>query len=215
MTEKQTTRQETKYWIGRLNVLLRFDRVDPWTLNNGALEKLVDEMHFAVYGSALRSEEPDVELFRRPHFHSIATREALSEAQRGLDRAIQVLLVKPPGTFKLGGQTVQMATLKLARQTLQIVRLGGDTFASWSQSDHFPSQVYTAFAEVLKASGRKPSDFLHCSRCGTWFVPLRRPRKGTPTYCSPKCARAVASKHYRARLAAKTKSVRVKKKKKP
>src|SRR5262245_4102464 len=90
MTNTRRRRESTKYQLQRLNVLLRFARVDPWKLDNGALGKLLDEMYFAVVGGDPRSEAARDLL--RPRFDRHATREALSEAQRGLDRALQVLV---------------------------------------------------------------------------------------------------------------------------
>jgi hypothetical protein len=212
MTATQQRRENRKYWLQRLNVLLRFARVDPWKLNDGALEKLLDEIHFAVVGS---SRPPVGEQLLRLLFDRQATRKALSEAQHSLDRALQILLVKPTAgprevKFKLAGQELTIVTALPPQEgedtsvPWRIVTglLKEDIFVSWFWSDHFPSQVYTAFAEMLKASGVKLREFLRCSHCDNLFVPLRKPRKGTPAYCSPGCASVIASRNYRKRQAA-------------
>src|SRR4029453_7994811 len=116
-----------KYRLQRLNVLLRFARVDPWKLNDGALGELLDEMYFAVVGGDPHSATA-AELLR-PRFNRQATRKALSEAQRVLDHALQVLLVKSTTgprqvEFKLAG-------LELGIVTGLPPREGEDTSASW------------------------------------------------------------------------------------
>jgi hypothetical protein len=200
MTAKQNRSETTRYWLKRLNVLLRFAHVDPWKLNNGALEKLLDEMYFAVGHdpSSLGGQ------LARVIFDRGATRKALSEAQRGLDRALRRLLVKP--TRGLGA----LFSFKLAGQKLLIIPTK-EAFDFQFSTDHFPSEVYRAFADALKASGAKQADFLHCAQCDNLFIPLRKPRKGMPTYCSQGCAGIVASRNYRKRQAA----ARLKKKKLP
>jgi hypothetical protein len=144
------------------------------------------------------------------------------------------LLVKPTAgprmvQFKLAGQELTIVTALPPREgedtsvPWRIVTglREEDTFVSWFWNNHFPSQVYNVFAEMLKASGVKLSDFLHCSLCGTLFVPLRKPRKGTPNYCSTNCASVVASRNYRTRQAAarlkkkKGKPAKVKRKRQP
>ena len=190
MVMARTVKETARYWLRRLNVLLGFARVDPWTLSNGALEKLLDQMFFALEGNP----GPVARELLRQRFDRIATREALREAHGEIKDALEGLFVKPP---QLGFRT---ATLELTGQKHQImVPRDGGTFIFSSQSNHFPSQVYDAFYKVLEASGVKPDDFLHCSYCGNLFVPLRKPGKGTPVYCSPKCANVIASRDYRAR----------------
>jgi hypothetical protein len=140
----------------------------------------------------------------RPIFDDSATREALSEAQRGLDRMLKRLLVKPATGLSA------LFKIKLVRQELLIIPTKEAVDFQFT-TDHFPSEVYRAFAEAFKASGVKRTDFLHCSQCDDLFIPLRKPRKGTPVYCSHNCASVVASRNYRARQAA----ARLKKKKLP
>ena len=195
--EPPTNKHPAKYWIGRLNVLLRFARVDPWKLNDDALRTLVDEIYLALVG------DPDRQDFSRWEFDAIATREALRETQHGLDRMLQHLLT--PGKMSLRSSE----TFKLRGQELTVCSIGNKFFWIIRKSTHLPSLVYTVFGELLKESGVKVSDFLHCSHCGNLFVPLREPLKGTPSYCSPNCASVIASRNYRARQAA----ARLKKKK--
>jgi hypothetical protein len=183
-----------KTWLRRLNVLLRFAGVNPWKLNNGALEKLKAGMYFAVMGEGSPQED---EVFR-PIFDHIATREALDQAHRGLNRALRRLLDTPTTAGPL--TQFERAKFKLTGQELSIGFVRG-AFAFRSHTDHFPSQVYRAFFDALQASGVKPSDILRCSHCGTVFVPLRQPRKGTAVYCSHNCASVIASRNYRARQA--------------
>src|ERR1700747_1105311 len=92
MTATQYRRKSRKTALQRLNVLLRFARVDPWNLDDGALKKRLGEMHFAVFGGV---RPPGGEqLFSRLLRRQLAGK-ALSETQRSLDRALQVLLGKP------------------------------------------------------------------------------------------------------------------------
>jgi hypothetical protein len=194
MTPTQPRREFTKYWRRRLTALLRFARVDLGLLDNGALEKLKGEIYFAVMGEV---SPPEDQVFR-PIFDDSATREALSEAQRGLSRALQRLLV----TSTTAGPLTQFerARFKLAGQELSIGFVKG-AFVVRSHTDHFPSQVYKAFTDILKACGLKPGDFRTCSHCETLFIPLRTPHKGMPTYCSQRCAGIVAARMFRKRQA--------------
>jgi hypothetical protein len=191
-------KESVKSSLRRLNVLLRFACVDPWTLSNGALAKLLDEMYAVVVGDPRRADLQ----YLRPRFDHIATREALSEAQRKLNNALQVLVIKP--TTRLRAVQFQLAARTVSIGTLP----GQEVFGTRFQfPQHFPTLVYTAFSDLL--NGKKVSDILRCSHCGNWFVPLRKPREGTSTYCSQKCAGVIASRNYRARQAA----VRLKKRK--
>jgi hypothetical protein len=215
MTDKIQGKKMTLQGIctRRLNVLLRFARVDPWKLNNGAFEKLRDEMFFAVFGDPTQPVPWSEGLTKR------VTRGALGEAQRGLHRALEQLLGEPTA-----GRTTTVAELKLAESVLRIctiptahMNLVPVGFLPVFDSDHFPTYVYHTFGELLQASRVKASDFLHCSLCSTLFIPLRKPRKGTPTYCSPKCAGVVASRNFRKRRAAarlKKKRIRIREEKK-
>ena len=192
MTPKRAVKKTPRHWLRRLNVLLRFARIDPGNLDNGALAKLLDEVFFAVEGNL----DPVARKLLRGRFDLIATRPALREAYNGLNGALRGLFDAPP---QLG---FHMAMLELARQKVEIKvpRVGG-TFDAWFGGDDFPSEVYRAFADVLKASAVQRSDFLHCSYCNGLFVPLRKPRKGTPVYCSTKCSTVIGSRNYRKRRA--------------
>jgi hypothetical protein len=192
MVMARTGKETARYWLRRLNVFLQFARVDPWTLSNGAFERLRDQMFLAVEGHVAN---PVARKLVRGHFDLIATRQALREAYDGLNDAIEGLLVIPKT-----GLAQFVPRFKLVGQELTIFTTN-DGFAVRLDTKHFPSQVYKAFADALEASGVKPSDFLHCSYCNNLFVPLRKPRKGTPVYCSPKCANVIASRDYRARQA--------------
>src|SRR5262249_11972169 len=199
MMPAQPKSKSARYWLRRLNVLLRFARLDPWKLNDDALKTLLDEIYLTLAGDP---DSQDLESFSRWEFDAIATREALSEAQRKLGGALPHLLA--PGELPL--RSVQF---KLIAEELTICSIANNYFWTILKSKHLPSLVYTTFAEVLHASGVKVSDFIHCSHCKNLFVPLREPREGTPTYCSPECASVIASRNYRARKAA----ARLKKKK--
>jgi len=203
MTTKRRKGEARKYWVRRLNVLLRFAGLEPWKLNDGALKKLQGEMFFAVIGNLSAQER---QLYRAV-FDSDATREALGEAQRGLNRALKTLLVTPATMGPLA--QLERVRFKIARQELRIGFVKGN-FHFQYHTDHFPSQVYVAFRELLEASGVKLNDFLHCSYCNNLFLPLRKPRKGVPAYCSPKCASVIASRNYRARRTAKSTLARTK-----
>jgi hypothetical protein len=195
MTPKRAVKETARDWLRRLNVLLRFARVDMRKLDDRAFRKLQDEMYFAVD----RDPGPPENQVTRTMFDARATREAFSEAQPELARALQRLLVD---LTKLGPLAqFELARFKLAGEELSIGVIKG-AFDFRSHTNHFPSQVYKAFRDALKASGVKPTDFLHCSHCDTVFVPLRKPRKGTPVYCSAKCSTVVGSRNYRARQAA-------------
>src|SRR5262249_52966282 len=151
----------------------------------GALKELLDEMYLALVGDPDRQ---DLGSFSRWEFDAIATREALSETQRKLDHALQYLLA--PGELPL--RSVQF---KLIGQELTICSIANNYFWTILKSKHLPSLVYTVFAKLLDASGVKVSDFMHCSHCNNLFVPLREPPKGTPSYCSPRCAGVIASRN--------------------
>src|SRR5262245_16049865 len=107
MTTKRAVKVTPRHWLRRLNVLLRFARVDPGNLDNGALAKLLDEVFFAVEGNPAPAV---VRELLQGRFHQIATRPALREAYNGLNDALRALFDEPP---RLGFHT---ATLELARQ---------------------------------------------------------------------------------------------------
>src|SRR5262249_25453644 len=152
-----------------------------------------DEMLFAVMGNLSPQERQLV----GPIFYDIATRKALSEAQRALDHELQRLLSTPTTAGPL--TKIERAKFKIAGQELSIGFVRG-AFDFRSHIDDFPSQVYRAFFDALKASGVERADFLHCSYCNNLFLPLRKLRKGTPVYCSTKCSTVIGSRNYRASL---------------
>jgi hypothetical protein len=186
----KTPKWWSQHWNQRLNVLLRFAHVDPWTLNDDALEKLRADIAFAVIGLPIGPQRGEpFEPFNR-----MATREALRQAQRGLDRALKLLLVAGRGLPKT-------AEFKLAKSTLRIYVTEAHGYFHGFESEHLATLVYVTLAELLKESNVKPSEILHCSLCDTLFVPLRKPRKGLPIYCSHRCGSVIASRAFRKRQA--------------
>jgi hypothetical protein len=168
------------HWVKRLNRLLRFAHQNLGVLNNGAWEDLLDELYEAIFG-AKRNRDAET------NFNRIATRESVREAQKGLDGAIR------------GDSVDDDITFELAKQTLTIHESKDAGFFFSYHGEHFPTAVYTAFAHLLAASWVRRSDFRLCAndKCGYPFVPLRKPRKGQPGYCSPKCANRMAAIKYR------------------
>src|SRR5215475_7275416 len=147
MMPAQPKTKSARYWLRRLNVLLRFASVDPWKLNDDALKKLLDDIYLALVGDPDRQE---LGSFPRWEFNAIATREALSETQRRLDHALQHLLA--PGELPL--RSVQF---KLVGQELTICSIANNYFWTILKANHLPSLVYTVFAKLLDASGVKVS----------------------------------------------------------
>jgi hypothetical protein len=82
------------------------------------------------------------------------------------------------------------------------------------RSKDFPTQVFAALTFILFMSDITQGDFLHCANCDTGFVPMRKPRKGTPNYCSRKCANVVMAREYRARKKKRSASKKAEAKKK-
>ena len=177
-------------WIRRLNVLFRFTRVNLGDLDNGKFQNLLDDLHLSLYDT-----KRDRQKTNYPFDNRIATREAVGEAQRGLRS-----LVDADESPDSRGEKV---TLFLEKQEL---RLGRDETGYWYTfvSRHFPTNLYMLFAYLLDASAVKPSDFRYCSNdeCKLPFVPLRKPPKDAPCYCSPRCANLFASRSYRKRQSA-------------
>jgi hypothetical protein len=117
----------------------------------------------------------------------VTTRQGVRDAQRGLKKYLD---------------KNEDANLLPLRASTLVINQDADGFYYTLASPDFPTIVYHMFAHILEASGVRAGDFLHCSYCNSLFIPLRKPRKGTPVYCSHRCAAVVASRNYRARLAA-------------
>ena len=171
-------------WVRRLNVLFRLAHIDLGLLDNDAFENFLDDLHLALYATERDREEKNPD----KNFNQIATRESIREAQRGLDRAIRQE-DSPPVIFKL------------AEQELLLYESKEVGFYSFISCDDLPTLVYMAFRHLLEASDVRRSDFRLCGneKCGYPFVPLRKPREGSPSYCSPRCANLVAMRNYRKR----------------
>src|SRR5688572_5134232 len=96
MTKTAAGREKTKIYRRRLNILLEFARLDPWKLDNGAREKLLDDLHWAMYGLPRKRE------VKENDFNRAATPEGVGDAQRRLLRLIET------GRAKLTEQTLMI-----------------------------------------------------------------------------------------------------------
>ena len=182
--------------LARLNKLLGFAGDDLSLLNNGRWQDKLDEVYFAIY-AAKRNRA----LFLS-NFNRIATRESVREAQIGLKKALgdfQRRKTSTPRsrTFLTGGpETIH---LDLAKQQLWFRENSDGPIESWHTTEHFPTMVYEALAEASCCRKFKWSDIRKCAddNCDNLFVPLRKPHKGKPAYCSSKCGNRVAALRYR------------------
>jgi hypothetical protein len=185
----KTPKWWSKYWNKRLNVLFRFAHVDLGLLDNDAFGKLLNDILDAVGVLPIG-----------PGHTLNVTRETLRKAQRGLDRTLKLLLAGPmPGLER--AKYLPKVKLKLAATTLAIYPTEERGYSHVFGSSHLPTLIYITLAEALKALDVKQEDILHCSHCDTMYVPLRKPRKGTPNYCSQRCAVVIASRMFRKRQA--------------
>ncbi len=106
----------------------------------------------------------------------------------------------------------------LLKDATLVIQLYGDdrgTFYSHRiETDDFATKLVVEFDNLLKWSAVGQENIRHCSNetCKTPFIPLRKPRKGSPAYCSNRCARIVAARNYRANKKAKKKKAAKKKK---
>jgi len=174
-------------WVRRLNIMLRFSALNPWHLNNGAWENLLDDLYWAFFAAKRDRQNKESE------FNQGATRPAVGEAQQGLQRLRTS--DDPP-------------ELSLEKQKLTIYQNEETGFGYYLWSKHFPTNVYMNFAYLLDLSAVIPRDFLKCANCQTPFIPLRKPQKDIPSYCQPKCASVVAMRNLRKRQSAAKKKQR-------
>jgi hypothetical protein len=165
-----------KSWIPRLNALLRFVKVDPWKLTDGDWEKLLDDLYF-VLNNMKRSQE-DVP------FHKAANRDGVRKAYYGLKDHLEANDVT---AFHLG------------EMDLHVDHHDDGRFVYWFTSKDLETMLYVELAHLLELSGLRWGDIIRCSHCNTWFVPRRRPKKGSAVYCSRKCANVVMARNFRAR----------------
>jgi hypothetical protein len=183
MTTKASGRERTRIYTERLNFLFRFAELDPWKLNNGAWETFLDDLHFAMYGAARKREGSKV-IWSFGNFSQTATRDGVSKAQRSLSRFIDK-----------GWAELIKAKVLLSAFTEE-TEFAGEYYYRF-ESEDFATLVNLEFAHLMSVCEIKQSDFLACAQCGITFVPRRKPREGTPNYCSTKCANIVAAKTYR------------------
>lgn len=191
--------------IARLNAFLGFVYTDNLAnLTNGAWEEMLDRLYSAMYGTKRDRAN------RLLRFNRITVRElgGVTKAQATLfqtlgnpayDLGQRTWLTAPPPSFAAGND--EMA-FELAESKLTIRLLEGRGFEALMGSEDFPTTVYTAFFNLLQQTGLKSrSDFYNCAneKCRRLFVPLRKPHKGKPAYCSPKCTNRVATIAYRQR----------------
>jgi hypothetical protein len=183
------TKEYLQDYRKRVNELLRFAQLDPWTLTNGdreKLEALKDRLFYALYG------------FKRDpastweEFEPIATPEALSEAQRELKK-------------RLDDTSPEAHLFPLKDLRLKLLHTPDDQYAYRFTGKHLPSLIYVMFAWLLFMSELRHQDFKRCEQCQTWFYPRRRPHKGAPTYCSKRCANIIAARNFRKKKKAEAK----------
>jgi hypothetical protein len=193
MTRKASGREKTRIYTERLNFLFRFAELDPWKLDNGAREELLDDLYLAMYDSPRNRE-----LLKGGEFDRAATPEGVSKGQRSLARFIE------KGWAELGKTKVLLSAFTEESE------FAGEYYYRFS-SDDFPTLLILAFAHLMSVCEIRQSDFLACANCGITFVPKRKPREGTPNYCSTKCANVVAAKNYREKKKAVKKVKKAKK----
>jgi len=180
--------------MARLNTLLRFGQTDPWLLTNGKRDELVDDLYFAIYG-----------IKRDPHhehgadFAKSTTREGLKRAYEGLKE--HLVCGDKEHHLEIGPQTLW-------------IRVNPNSQEYYYQFDNndLRDRVFVTYADALFMAELKEGDIVKCANCRTQFVPLRKPKKGKPSYCSKRCANVIASRNFRANKRAKTKKKAAKKK---
>ncbi len=177
-----------KQFIQRLNILLKLADRDLALLNNGAWEKLLDELYYALYEAKREPGKNDEGVFSK-----IATREGIREAQKTLQRQLPLIQNPRPN---------EVAKFSLSEQELWILA-DADGYYGLRWGTNFSTAFFEMLDHMLRATEVKPGDFLTCSRedCDNLFIPARKPQKEAPSYCSTRCATIVATRRYRERLA--------------
>jgi hypothetical protein len=191
-------------WVKRLNIILRASYTDLRQLENGAWQRLLDDLHFAIL-SEQRNREDSNNRFNRAVKERPPVWDALTTLKKELDADNVTESGEPLMQFQIEAHSLQIR--------YSVDSLGG-FFDPKFETEHFPSMLYLALAHILNASMLTKEDFRECSNatCKMPFVPLRKPRPGNAVYCSNRCARIVAARNYRKNKAAKRKA---KKKKNP
>lgn len=192
---EQQWKRWAKEYLTRLNILLRAAYTDLRRLTNGDWDRLIDELYFALSATKTERKQP----------YSAAVKIAVLEALEDLKKRLEVDDDTPEPILR---RKLEDVTLVIKRDDER----GG--FFRWDiDSSDIATYLYFGFADLLQISFVTRHDIRACSNetCNTPFVPLRRPRKDSPAYCSDRCARIVAARNYRANKKKKMKS----KKKKP
>lgn len=183
-----------RFNIDRINILLRFAKEEIGHLDNGALEKLIDGLYFAIY--AKKDRKPTA----HDLFNSVAKRRGLMTAQRGLVGWLAVLKAGGLAHFSISKHELG---LQGADDGFHRVLLppGYPNWKNYYPPEYFGTMIYTALAQLFEVSHVKPSDLFKCQnrQCDRYFAPLRKPTKGKRAFCSTRCSHLVAVWEYRKR----------------
>jgi len=135
-----------------LNALLRFSNENIGLLNNGAFEKLLDSVYYAIFAKKERPRRDDI-------FHAVADRQGLITAQEGLAQWLPVLKAGALAHFPLSAHEVELQGNEgFARTHLP------PGYPHWIKQppEYFGTMIYTSFVNLFVSSNIKPSDLQIC-----------------------------------------------------
>lgn len=191
-------------WLQRINFIFRAAFTDLRELENGEWEKLLDDLHFAIFIEP-RNRTDKNHVFNRVTKKRSVVWDALDTLQKKLQADHDVPAGEPSLTFQLEKQTLE---IHYANDQW------GGIFVTKFRTDDFATMLFMALGHVLNASMVTRDDFRRCANptCSIEvFIPLRKPRPKAPAYCSNRCARIVAARNYRRNKAAAKRKVKKKK----